>query len=158
MRIVISDTSPLRYLVLIGEADLLHKLYKHISIPEAVARELQTEKTPEIVRKWIRDLPPWVEILPHNPVAESTTLSLDLHAGEREAILLALHIQADLLLMDDRAGVEEARKLGLAVTGTLGVLARAAEHGWVDLGKAVGQLQRTNFRIHPKVIRELLQS
>jgi predicted nucleic acid-binding protein len=44
-----------------------------------------------------------------------------------DAILLALHLKADLVIMDEREGVQEARRLGLTVTGTLGVLDRAAE-------------------------------
>ena len=48
-RLVISDTSPLRYLVLIGEADLLPALYSEVLIPEAVADELNHPSTPEAV-------------------------------------------------------------------------------------------------------------
>ena len=77
--------------------------------------------------------------------------------GEREAIILALDLHADLLLIDDREGVEEARGLGLTVTGTLGVLERAAERGLIDLPAAVGRLQATNFRAAPHVIRAVLE-
>jgi len=52
-RVVISDTSPLRYLVLIGQADLLPALYTEVLIPEAVAEELNQPATPEPVRRWI---------------------------------------------------------------------------------------------------------
>ena len=57
----------------------------------------------------------------------------DLDPGEREAILLALFIEADLVLMDDREGVEVARRVGLAVTGTIGILDRAANSGSSNL-------------------------
>ena len=56
-----------------------------------------------------------------------------LDSGEHDAILLVLRLKADLVLMDDREGVDEARRLGLAVTGTLGVLDRAAERGLIEL-------------------------
>jgi predicted nucleic acid-binding protein len=58
--------------------------------------------------------------------------------------------------MDERAGAKEARRLGLTVTGTLGVLARGAERGYVELSSALEKLQRTNFRAAPEIIRKLL--
>ena len=58
--------------------------------------------------------------------------------------------------MDEREGVEEARRLGLAVTGTIGVLDRAAERGLVDLESAVAGLRKTNFRIDPSLLEQLL--
>lgn len=83
-------------------------------------------------------------------------VSSSLDPGERQAIALALHLNADLLLMDDRAGVEEARRLGRFATGTLGVLARGAERGFVGLVSALEKLQQTNFRVRPGILRELL--
>ena len=62
MRVVVSDTSPIRYLVLIGEADLLERLYGRILIPHAVSVELQTQQTPEAVRTWMHAAPSWVEV------------------------------------------------------------------------------------------------
>ena len=44
--IVIADSSPLNYLVLIGEADLLYQLYGRVLIPQAVLSELQHQGTP----------------------------------------------------------------------------------------------------------------
>jgi uncharacterized protein len=79
----------------------------------------------------------------------------ELDAGERDAILLAVHLRADLLLMDDREGVEAARHLGLTTTGTLGVLVRAAERGVIDLSAAIGRLRNTNFRVDPLLLERL---
>jgi len=58
--------------------------------------------------------------------------------------------------MDEREGVEEARRLGLVVTGTLGVLDRAAERGLIELAPAIARLRQTNFRIDPGVLDRLL--
>src|SRR5438105_1302019 len=52
-RVVISDASPLHYLILIGHAEVLPSLYTEVLIPEAVAKELQQPATPESVRDWI---------------------------------------------------------------------------------------------------------
>jgi predicted nucleic acid-binding protein len=85
--IVIADTSPLNYLVLIGEAEILRRLYGRVVIPEAVLRELQHPETPAAVSEWIARRPVWLEI-------ERTTIPPDqalrlLGEGEREAIILA---------------------------------------------------------------------
>src|SRR2546422_6019186 len=61
-------------------------------------------------------------------------------------------------LFPTRKVVEEARRLGLTVTGTLGVLDRAAERGLIDLTSAVAALRQTNFRIDPSLIDQLLAS
>lgn len=154
-RLVISDTSPLRYLVLIGHADLLPALYSEVLIPQAVASELEHPATPEPVRLWLAHRPSWLQVVPLTVQSSSPSLA-DLDPGEQDAILLALHLHADLVLMDDREGVQEARRLGLAVTGTLGVLDRAAARGLLDLAPAIARLRLTNFRVDPALLDRLL--
>ena len=154
-RIVISDTSPLRYLVLIGQADILPALYAEVLIPEAVADELQHPSTPEPVRRWMAHRPSWLQVIPLTARPASVSLP-ELDPGEHDAILLALHLKANLVIMDDREGVEEARRLGIAVTGTLGVLDHAAEGGLIELATAIASLRRTNFRADPALLDRLI--
>lgn len=111
---------------------------------------------PASVRTWIAQVPAWLEIRP-NPdwnVNDATATALD--DGERAAIALAVAIHAELVLMDDRAGVAVAHKQGLVVTGTLGVLDLAARRGLIDLATAIGQLKATNFRCRPEIMDLLL--
>lgn len=143
MIVVVADTSPLRYLVSIGEAEVLSKLYGHILIPATVAAELTRARTPGPVRQWMARPPSWVDIV---ETATTVSINAEFDPGERDAIVLAIERQADLVLMDDREGVDEARRQGLTVIGTLGVLDRAAEKGFVNLPKAVARLRETNFR------------
>ncbi|MGI8746351.1 MAG: DUF3368 domain-containing protein [Bryobacteraceae bacterium] len=79
-----------------------------------------------------------------------------MESGEHDAILRALHLKADLVLMDEREGVEEARRLGLIVTGTLEDLDRAAERGLIELASALARLRQTDFRIDPALLDRLL--
>jgi predicted nucleic acid-binding protein len=153
MTIVVSDTSPLNYLVQIKCEHLLPAIYKRVLIPGAVLRELENVGAPVIVRTWLGEFPDWIAV---REVEFRTDPQLDeLDAGERHAIQLASDENADLLLMDERAGVSLARERGLIVTGTLGVLLQGAERGLLDLYNALQDLQATAFRCTPGLIDEV---
>jgi predicted nucleic acid-binding protein len=141
--IVVSDTSPLNYLLLIGEIELLPRLYGRILVPPAVLDELRASASPAVVQAWSRTPPPWVET--RAPGAESGSILPELQAGEREAILLAAEVGADLLLLDERAGWRAAQARGLLVAGTLAVLMNAGWRGLLDLDDALGRLRQTSF-------------
>jgi len=156
MRLVVADTGPINYLVLIDAIGLLPKLFERIFVPEAVRVELINREAPKEVRAWIEQAPAWLEVSP-NPESDNGSLGdRTLDEGERAAIALARAISADLVLMDDRAGVAIARQNGLAVTGTLGVLELAGRRGLIDLGSALTRLKATNFRYPPEIMDALL--
>ena len=81
----------------------------------------------------------------------------DLHEGERDAIALTQHLPADVLIIDERRGRQEAESRGLIVIGTLGVLAAAHERGLVDLAEAIDRLRQTNFHVSPKLLAMILE-
>jgi predicted nucleic acid-binding protein len=149
--VVVSDTSPVHYLVLIGEVHVLHGLYGQLLLPQAVVRELAESGAPAKVREWMASPPSWVEIRKAPANVEASFPQL--HAGESEAIALAAGLRADLLLMDDFDGRKHARKLGLHVVGTLGILDAGAERGLLDFPGALGLLLRTNFRLSPDLLQ-----
>jgi predicted nucleic acid-binding protein len=152
--IIIADTTPLNYLCIIGEQDILHKLFGQIIIPQAVYDELQADETPASVKTWIESHPAWLEIKTVTLTPDMELLELD--AGEREAILLAMELNADALIMDDRSARDEANKRNLPVVGTLGVLERAAELGRVDFPQALTQLKQTSFYISESLEKSFL--
>jgi len=153
--IVIADTSPLNYLVLIGEAEILERLYGRVVVPEAVWRELQHPQAPVPVAQWIACRPAWLEIQ-QTKIPPDAGLRL-LGEGEREAIILAQQYGPEaLLLMDEGKGRREAQRRNLLITGTLGVLNDAASRGWVDLPSAFQRLQQTTFRASPSLLRGFL--
>ena len=151
--IVVCDTSPVNYLVLIDEIDLLPQLFTAVVLPAAVLAELQHPRTPPRVASWARELPPWVRVIsPEVPVGD-----VGLGRGEAEAIAVATQIAADTVLIDERKATVVARQRGLLVTGTLGVLALAAESKLVDLEASIGRLLDTNFRASPALIDDILR-
>lgn len=147
--IVIADTTPINYLVLIGAQDLLPALFGQVVIPEAVFRELQATATPPKVQQWIASPPQWLEIKRTTTPPDSGLSHLD--EGEREAIQLAEELRADLLLIDERAARKEAAKRSLATSGTLGILDRAADKGLVDFAQALQLLKQTSFYLSSSV-------
>lgn len=153
--LVVADTSPINYLILIQHETLLPTLYTHVVIPPAVQRELQDLETPMIVRAWVAHPPSWFEVRPLQHPEETRTLA-HLGAGEGEAIVLAHELHADFLLIDEDSGRREAHSRALTVTGTLGVLERAAVRGLIDLPSALARLQTTTFRVKHELIQNLL--
>ena len=98
--VVVADTSPINYLVLIAQIDLLKQLYTRILIPPAVLTELKHSVAPKPVRDWADNPPVWVEVL--SPKSSLILAQLDL--GESEAIALATEVHAEVVLIDEQAG------------------------------------------------------
>jgi predicted nucleic acid-binding protein len=153
--VLVADTAPLNYLILIRAVDLLPKLYGHVVIPSAVHAKLAHPSAPNLVRDWIAHPPDWlvVELLDNLPPGPWTQL----HSGERQAIFLALQPPPALLLMDERDGVGVARSCGLSVTGTLGFLDAVSTRGWIDLRVMFERLQQTTFRPPLRVMAHMLE-
>jgi predicted nucleic acid-binding protein len=154
VRIVVADTGPLQYLVLIGHIDLMPRLFEAVTIPTVVQTEMLNPAAPQAVRNCTAARPSWLTVSPAPSDADVALQGLD--AGEHAAIALALSVRAELILMDDRAGVAAALMKGLAVIGTLGVLDLAARRGLVDLEAAFARLIATNFRYPPMLLGAML--
>jgi predicted nucleic acid-binding protein len=157
VRLVIADTGPINYLVLIGHIEVLPSLFERVLLPKAVESELADPGAPSSVRKWIANPPSWLDIVEAPEEAERVSVE-GLDAGETAAIALAVSLGGDLLLMDDRRGVAVARGLGLLVTGTLGVLDAAAQRGLLNFAEAANRLRRTSFRAPEALLDSLTKS
>ncbi len=140
--LVISDTSPLSCLIKVRKLDLLQKLYKQIVIPFSVHRETLDMKS---FGYDISDFEnaTWIEVAPLHRYPKYENQLSNLDAGEAEAIALALEIKADLILIDERLGAAAAAKMGLNVTGTLGIVVDAKERGIIVSGKELIDELRT---------------
>lgn len=153
--IVVSDTSPILYLLLIEQLELLPLLYQRVLIPEAVCDEMLATGAPVALQQWVSTPPDWLEIRQVQFLASPILMQLDL--GERAAILLAQQVNADLLLVDDRPARQAAQSLGIPITGLLGILDEAATLKQIDLLTTLNRLtNETNFRAAPNLIQALL--
>src|SRR5271165_1815315 len=108
---VVADTTPLNYLVLLGEIELLPVIYHGIVIPPVVLKELNHPKTPQEVSRWASKLPEWCSV--RAPISAPDEMLRLLDPGERDAIQLALDAGFDTLLIDERKGRREAQRRGL---------------------------------------------
>ena len=149
--IVISNTSPINYLILIGHLHLLPEMFGQIIIPQAVLKELGSEAAPDEIKLWVSSRPDWLLV---ETVSQVDGSLADLDEGEREVLSLAREIKADLIIIDERRARQRAKQSGLNFTGTLGILDRART--LIDFPEAIKRLEQTSFRASPRLLKKLL--
>jgi predicted nucleic acid-binding protein len=152
--IVIADTSPICYLLLIEQINLLPQLYGQVIISTVVQAELTDPSSPAVVRQWINQPPTWLRVI-ESPVAEVAGLA-HLDAGERSAISLTEALKADLLLIDELLGRRTAKQRGIRITGLLGILQAAGKQQWIDLPIVIQKLRQTSFRASESLFQQIL--
>jgi len=143
--IVITDTSCLIALTNIKTLHLLPELYKHVVI------------TKEVCAEFIEPLPQWIEVKEVANKKYQQLLENTLDIGEASAIALAIELKNVLLVIDELKGRKEAERLGIKITGTLGILFRMKQKGLIPALKPyIDKLQETDFRISPPIVHKLL--
>ena len=155
--IAVSNTTPLRYLIAIDHAHLLERLFDKVFVPTAVQQELTEAGTPKKVRDHVLSLPSWLEVRAVREI-QPTEFPVTLHRGEREAIVLAEILSADILLIDEQVGRTMALGRNLPLSGTLGVLERADTVGLVsDFSQVLEQLKVSGFFLAEPLEQQLLR-
>ena len=158
--IVISDTSVITNLVAIHHLCLLQQFYDLILIPEAVYRELADIDPPVPGTVEVQTLDCLeVLFLRERTIADQLQNQFQLNPGESEAIALALEINADLLLIDERRGRAEATRLGLRLTGLLGMLVEAKQRSLIPSVKPLmdALIDTSAFRVSQPLYEQILQ-
>ncbi|HBE18578.1 MAG TPA: DUF3368 domain-containing protein [Cyanobacteria bacterium UBA11149] len=156
--IVISDTSVLTNLAGIGHIHLLQQLYEHILIPTAVYQELTVD--PPVPGTLEVQTFQWIEVRASSnlTMVEQLQNQAQLDLGESEAIALALEINTDLLLIDERRGRAEANRLGIRITGLLGVLVEAKQRSLIPTVQPLIDylIARSEFRVSQALYQQIL--
>jgi len=152
---VVSNSSIIIALVRISRLDLLEKLFKKVIVPEAVWKEVTVEGKPgreKILRAG------FIHVARVRNKRLALLLKEFVDEGEAEAITLALEVNADILLIDDRDARDLAKKLGLQVMGALGVLALAKYRGLIQKVKPIiDELIKRGFWISKKILEKFLR-
>lgn len=145
---VVADTTPLNYLILIRQAEILASLFHQVLIPEAVLIELRHPKAPEAVSQWLESPPPWLVVTPVQSIDETVQLG----HGENEAISLAIEQRVPIILMDERRGRAAAESRGILAVGTLNLIDIADEQSLLDGIQALHDLKQTTFRADTELL------
>ncbi len=158
--IVISDTSAITNLAAIQHLRLLSQLYNQVTIPEAVYREL-ADVEPAVPGTLEAQTASWIQVrqVTNHYFVERLQQEARLDPGESEAIALALELNADLLLIDERRGRAEADRLGLRITGLLGILVEAKRQNHIVAVKPVmdALIATSEFRVSPALYDQILE-
>ena len=154
-RLVIVNATPIISLALIDQLELLNSLYGQVLTPPVVQTEVLAGGISGIgVEQLIKAT--WLRTQPLQDPRRAGLLS-DLDRGEAEVIALAQEIKADLVIIDERLGRMHAKRLGLTVTGTLGVLLKAKESQLISqVAPLIEQLRLGGIRLSETVIKEAL--
>lgn len=157
--LVVSDTSPVLNLAVIGHLDLLRQQFGEVVIPPAVQAELKVDSdlpgTDEI-RQALTD--GWLRKVEMQNDQVTRALKRELDDGEAEAIALALELGVKAILMDEREGRLVAKTMGLAPIGVLGVLVRAKQAGVINSLREILEMLQTNagFYINEPLAKAIL--
>lgn len=153
---VVSDTSPISNLAMIGRLDFLRRLHGTILISPVVAAELSRLRHPvglAAIEAALAD--GWLKI---EPLAIPAPDISGLHAGETESIALALSEPGATLLMDEADGRKAARARGVTLGGVVGVLIAARKKDWIPALKPelLALRLQARFFLSPRFFAEAL--
>lgn len=145
--VVIADTSCLIVLTKIGELEVLRRLYGTVLTTAVVAAEFG------------KPLPEWVRLENAQDTQRQRELATQIDAGESSAIALALEKPDSIVILDDYKARQVASRLGVRLTGTLGVLIRATKEGVIPMLRPVlNRIRETDFRFSSELEAQALQA
>ena len=145
--IVVANAGPLIALAQIDRLDLLRALYGTVHIPLAVRDEVIVAGHGRSGSTQAADAD-WIKIVDVQDVTAVELLAERLDLGESEAIVLALELSADLLLIDEARGRRIAEARGIAKTGTIGTVILAKQRGsLLSVSAELDKLQVAGFRM-----------
>lgn len=155
-RVVVVNTTPVIALALIDRLDLLRQLYGEVLVPPAVQNEVLAGGESSIGSVEFAGSA-WVRVTPLRDPGRADLIS-DLDRGEAEVVALAQELSADLVIIDEFLARRHAKRLGLKVTGTLGVLLKAKESGLVPAIKPlIERLMQGGIHLSGAVVAEALR-
>lgn len=152
--ITVSNAGPIISLHRVGHLTLLPSLFGRALIPEAVKREIRAGEPSEAIDA---DSLEWLQVRVSENETAISLLREQLDDGESEAIVLALDIKADILLMDEARGRRVAMSKDISLMGTLGVLLLAKEERHIRAVRPIlDELERKDFWISDELRSHVL--
>lgn len=156
--IVVSNTTPLIGLAVVGQFDLLHKLFGQITIPEAVFAEAVLFGREEGGAKQEVTEADWIEVVAVQDQLAVEVLLDELDRGEAETIVLARELDATWVLMDEKKGRRKLSEMNQKKVGTVGLLVKGKQAGFVQAIKPhLEVLRQQGFSLSRAVMDSALQ-
>ena len=154
-RIVVCNATPIITLAIVGQVGLLQRLYGTVLIPPAVEAEILAGGPRHGAKELSQS--EYIQTVPLVDTIKADLLS-DLDRGEAEAIALALEKRAGLLIMDERLGRRHAARLGLTLTGSIGILLKSKQAGYLDaIQPLLEQIEQNGIYLSQSLINQALQ-
>ena len=137
---IISDTSCFIILTKIGQLEILHEVYGKILT------------TPDIAAEFGEPLPEWVDIVNVIDIYRQQILELQIGKGESSAIALALETPDCIIILDDYKARKIAERLGIVITGTIGVIIKAKLKNIIpSIKPLLKKIKETDFYLSPEI-------
>ncbi|MEE9361161.1 MAG: DUF3368 domain-containing protein [Cellulophaga sp.] len=153
--IIFSNTTPFIALSSINKLELLPKLFGQIHVVTEVIEECAAGGIIPVPD--LRKLPWVVEISPSQAVTISILLELD--KGEKYTLQMAKELKADRVIIDEKIGRDIAEYLELEVTGTLGILLKAKQNGWIEsFTESAKAMSNQGIHYNKALIRKLAKA
>lgn len=153
---VVVNATPIIALALLDRIPLLQLLYGTVLMPPAVQAEVMAGGARHIGVTELQHAS-WIKLTPLQDPRRADLLS-DLDRGEAEVIALAQEINANLVIIDERLARRHAKRLGLPLTGTLGMLLKAKQKNLIrSVSPLIEILQKNGIRLSEAVVAEALR-
>ena len=157
MRKVIVDSTPLIVLSNVNKLEVLKMMYGEITIPRAVYKEISA-KPDSACKKMVEDASDWINVEDIENEMAKLMFKPQLHEGEVEVMILAKEKNADLVIIDDNNARKYAKYLELMVTGTLGVLIKAKQKGYVsEIRPLIDGLSKSGLYLSKSLVEKCLE-
>lgn len=142
---IISDSSCLIVFDKMNELNILNELYGKIFT------------TTEVAAEYGKALPDWIEIKEVKNKNNIIELENIVDKGEASAIALAVEVKDCVIIIDDLKARNLAKRIGLNITGTLGIILKAKQKGIITSVKPmIFKLRKTNFRLTKNLENNIL--
>ena len=148
---IIGDSSALIALSVVDKLELLEQLYENLYVPQAVFEEVTQVGRPQSdkLRRFLQS---------RVKVVELNLTKLGLGLGELEAITLYKELDAEVLLIDDNRAKKYAILNDVKVIGSLGILIKGKEKGYIEQGKPlVEAIMKSEVYISNKLMLKVLE-
>ncbi len=150
--IVFSNTTPFIALSSINKLDILPKLFGEVHVVTEVIEECA--EGGEILVPDLRTLSWVTEVYSTEQITIGILLELD--KGEKHTLQMAKAMNADKDIIDEKIGRDVAEYIDLEVMGTLGILLKAKQNGWIDsFSSSANSMMEQGIRYNAELIKKL---